>query len=308
MQPLILRDDGWLEPGPDVTHRPTPHLGHGRNACLAIVEHYTAGQDPMPAVWWLTNPNRTSGRSSAHFVVGPTGHVWQLASVYAVAWHAGVPTTRRGRRGMNSISIGVEHANAGLLIPGPEGWHEAYWRITEDGGRIVTGRPVPADEVVETGGHHWHVWAQPMLDRSEALHQVLLREIPSIVEIAYHDQIDPTWKVDPGPLFPRARFEALVPADRVIDDDTSTGQGRKTLMLGMRGREVLELRERLRRNGYVPGWSSVFDRQLHQVVRQFQTDRGLTVDGIVGPQTWGALLPWRHLGKPGIPLRIPLPT
>ena len=308
MHPLILRDDGWLEPGPDVTHWPTPHLGRGRNACLAIVEHYTAGQDPMSAVWWLTDPKRMSGRSSAHFVLGPNGHIWQLASVYAVAWHAGVPTGRRGRRGMNAVAIGIEHANAGRLIPGPDGWHEAYWTIDDAGDRIVTGRPVPAAEVVEARGVRWHAWAAPMLDRSEVLHQVLLRKIPSIVEIAYHEEIDPTWKIDPGPLFPRARFEALLPPDRVTDDDTSTRPGRRTLMLGMRGRDVVELRERLRRSGYVADWSSVFDRQLYQLVRNFQSDRGLTVDGMVGPQTWGALLPPPHFGTPGTPHRVPLAT
>jgi murein L,D-transpeptidase YcbB/YkuD len=46
----------------------------------------------------------------------------------------------------------------------------------------------------------------------------------------------------------------------------------------------------LYRLGYDPGaQDGVFGRRTESAVKQFQGDKGLAADGIVGPQTWAAL-------------------
>lgn len=57
------------------------------------------------------------------------------------------------------------------------------------------------------------------------------------------------------------------------------------------GNDVLELRSRLRALGYDTGRpdDDRYDPELAEVVRQFQADKGLISDGIVGPLTWQAL-------------------
>lgn len=59
----------------------------------------------------------------------------------------------------------------------------------------------------------------------------------------------------------------------------------------MRGDDIYQLQQRLLNLGYEEiGWADgTFGPKTDQAVRRFQTINGLTVDGIVGPATWGIL-------------------
>ena len=61
------------------------------------------------------------------------------------------------------------------------------------------------------------------------------------------------------------------------------------LKLGNQGPEVLEVRSRLVQLGFMPANTEVgfdiFDDECEQALRVFQQSRGLTVDGLAGPQT-----------------------
>ncbi|MDX1690205.1 MAG: peptidoglycan-binding domain-containing protein [Acidimicrobiia bacterium] len=59
---------------------------------------------------------------------------------------------------------------------------------------------------------------------------------------------------------------------------------------GSRGDEVTELQEALAEAGHDPGpVDGVFGPKTEAAVRAFQEAKGLQVDGIVGPNTLGAL-------------------
>lgn len=77
-----------------------------------------------------------------------------------------------------------------------------------------------------------------------------------------------------------------------------------TLKLGIRHPDVQTLRAALKARGYTPNYSvlepSLFDAWVQAAVVDFQRKRGLTVDGIVGPNTWTALL-----GSPSQPVTVP---
>jgi peptidoglycan hydrolase-like protein with peptidoglycan-binding domain len=63
-----------------------------------------------------------------------------------------------------------------------------------------------------------------------------------------------------------------------------------TLKKGSHGEAVVGLQEGLQSLGYDPGAvDGIFGPNTEQAVKAFQTDRGLTADGIVGPRTWAAL-------------------
>lgn len=68
------------------------------------------------------------------------------------------------------------------------------------------------------------------------------------------------------------------------------GGGYSTLQYGSSGASVKELQQTLNRLGYNVGAADgIFGNNTKNAVLQYQRDNGLTADGIVGANTWGAL-------------------
>ena len=59
---------------------------------------------------------------------------------------------------------------------------------------------------------------------------------------------------------------------------------------GKQGPEVYAIQSLLRVHGYTLGVDGIFGNQTEKAVKDFQTDNELAVDGIVGPNTWSALI------------------
>jgi hypothetical protein len=88
----------------------------------------------------------------------------------------------------------------------------------------------------------------------------------------------------------REELEALYEGgfDGLEGEDFETG--RPTLRRGSRGTAVRDLQGVLRAAGFDPGpIDGILGSRTAAAVVSFQRARRLTVDGIVGPQTWGAL-------------------
>jgi N-acetylmuramoyl-L-alanine amidase len=62
------------------------------------------------------------------------------------------------------------------------------------------------------------------------------------------------------------------------------------LRRGDDGAAVRDLQERLAAGGYDTAVDGVFDERTEAAVRAFQEKRGIRVDGICGPETWGVLI------------------
>lgn len=63
-----------------------------------------------------------------------------------------------------------------------------------------------------------------------------------------------------------------------------------TLREGNRGEDVRAAQHLLAARGHTTCLCGAFDAQTREATRAFQSARGLTVDGIIGPQTWSALI------------------
>ena len=67
----------------------------------------------------------------------------------------------------------------------------------------------------------------------------------------------------------------------------------KIMKFGSRGPNVQFLQLALNRAGFGPVVTDgIFGARTRQAVREFQSSHGLTADGIAGPNTDRALMPW----------------
>lgn len=89
-----------------------------------------------------------------------------------------------------------------------------------------------------------------------------------------------------GGVYRRQRSQHIVGYGRpAYEDDTSNK--RKTIKKGDKGADVMHLQTRLASLGYTVGKiDGIFGKNTESAVRQFQTDNGLEVDGIIGPLSW----------------------
>jgi hypothetical protein len=89
---------------------------------------------------------------------------------------------------------------------------------------------------------------------------------------------------------PLSRDEQLSSLVEVRRERVRSESPRPMLARGSKGPAVAELQQRLEASGFSPGpIDGDFGPRTDRAVRAFQNARGLVVDGIVGPNTWGAL-------------------
>jgi g-D-glutamyl-meso-diaminopimelate peptidase len=67
----------------------------------------------------------------------------------------------------------------------------------------------------------------------------------------------------------------------------------RTLRLGMTGTDVMEIQAMLLKTGYNPGAvDGIFGQETQDAVIRFQKANGLNPDGIIGPATYAAMMPY----------------
>lgn len=208
------------------THRAR---GHTRMPVELVVLHYTAGASARSSAEWFRDPRNAN--SSAHFVIDRDGTVLQCVALDDRAWHAGGRTSTWARKAVNQRSIGIEIANWGLLRgTTPESLQTPYGK-PYDGTAEGVLLPTPADgplfdRLLRDGvslrdTHVLTYWEPYPAAQLAAVRQLLgtlgslfpiLRTPGPAPRVVSHEEVDPTRKLDTGPLFPLDEARAWVEA------------------------------------------------------------------------------------------------
>lgn len=163
-----------------------------------------------------------------------------------------------------------------VFVP-PAPPQSSIWRVGSSGDKVrqiqqIVG--VPADGVfgpqTEAAVRQWQsnlklnadgVWG-PMTEEATNNLFAFLANLPIVKE------------VNPNNEF----FQALANATKQVLRQGSTGDAVKIAQTGLNGK------------GYPLVADGIFGKGTDSAVRRFQSSRGLVSDGVVGPQTWNALL------------------
>jgi N-acetylmuramoyl-L-alanine amidase len=185
--------------GQPVRFEPTDNHG-GEIRPIYIVMHYTASTSLPGTIDWF---KRRQANASAHIVIGVDGEVVQMVPLNRRAWHAG--ESKWGELvGLNAYSIGIEIVNAGKLRKRADGawitWSKQA--ISED--QVTVARH--KNEASETG---WHEYTEAQIRAAIDVGNAIAQHYP-IVDVLGHDDIAPTRKVDPGPLFPMGSVRSRI--------------------------------------------------------------------------------------------------
>jgi len=175
----------------------------------AIVIHYTGMTNAIDAIKVLTTKKPEGGNASAHLVIGKQGEVTQLARFNKRTWHAG-ESAYKGRKGYNSLSIGIEIDNVGWLKKQADGkYSRARLSKVYENNQVVHERHFNPAVPYE----YWEEYTNKQIAVVFELCE-LLRQHYGIIEILGHDEIAPERKQDPGPAFPMDELKSEVLSDR----------------------------------------------------------------------------------------------
>ena len=226
---------------------PSPNFDARISPPSMIVLHYTGMQTGEAALSRLCD---AEAKVSAHYLVEEDGRIFRLVEEERRAWHAGV-SVWRGRKGVNSDSIGIEIVNPG---------HEWGYRGFPD---------VQIGAVIELIGDIRTRWT--IEDR----------------DIVGHSDVAPDRKEDPGELFP---WKRLAEAGHGLWAEPPAAPG-APVGEGEAGAAVFALQAGLTRLGYDLPPSGVFDAATATTVRAFQRHwRQDRVDGIANGETRARLI------------------
>lgn len=195
---------------PTIKFIPTQNYGAPFSSGLpdTIIFHHTATTSISSVINTFTSTKVP--RVSAHILIDRNGNIFQFVPFNIKAWHAGESNIKIQennnaiiRSSLNNFSIGIELLNEGSYLKKlPNNLFQTWYGSFEKDG-------VEALHKHSDKSYFWQPYTPEQLNIAKELTIFLIKEL-EIKFILGHDDIAPSRKIDPGPLFPLAEFQALL--------------------------------------------------------------------------------------------------
>ncbi len=171
-----------------------------------IIMHFTTGTRMESSINHFKDP---SSLVCTHLLIGRDGRVVQFLPFNKVAHHSGF-SWWEGKRNLNTMSIGIEMDNAGILIKKKVGNEEGWYRrnikfdksqITRD---VHMKQYIPLQPNGKPDKNRFPAWERFTDVQLEVAFKIVAALVKKykIEEILGHDDVNLRNRYDPGPAFP----------------------------------------------------------------------------------------------------------
>jgi len=316
---------------PGVRWEPSPyHSSRQGHPIRALIYHFTAGPRLDGTVRYFKRNDR---KVSSHYVIGKDGTIVQMVPLSRSAHHAGKGRLEGCGGSVNRCSIGIEIVNWGQLQRRNGVFYNHLNR------RYVGPTPVQGPDPLGRM-RWWQPFTEAQYQALVRLSRYLVSRYPTIQTITGHEDVAIPLgrKNDPGGGFDWPRIRSALrgtfgghigPIGRPA---TSPGAAAPPSVSGSAGPPAsrsagtgaIDVERAIARNrffGRSLGWERHYDdivrvlgftdmtpgeRLFAESIARWQRGQGLTVDGIVGPNTWRRLR--AVMGQAAGPSPRPAPT
>lgn len=243
-----------------------------RTAAISHVTVHTTQGSYAGSISWFQN---CSAGVSAHYVIRSSdGQVTQMVREADKAWHVG---------NSNGYTIGIEHEG---YVNAPATWYtsamyNASAALTRD---ILASRGL--SQKVYDGSSGWNA-------------------VPSdtLYNVKGHVNFASQSHTDPGSGWDWPRYKTLVAGGTAGGGGSDATLTWPLVQYGNTGERVRTIQYLLQQWGYTLTVNGSFDTATQTAVKNFQSSRGLSADGIVGNASWPALTIVTQQGDSGAKVR-----
>jgi len=232
-------------------------VNYGGNVAgyLGAILHHQGGNGGLYG--WFNNP---SAKVSAHFWIGKNGQIEQYVDTSRQAWHG---------MSLNSRYVGVETEGCPPNNPTEaltQAQVNAFGRLYAEGARVHGWPNALANADGQRGlGYH------RMAVNTACPTQSRLNRRPDILKIAFGGSAPPSTSPPATGGGQAPKFSATP----YFDQRTNS-----------RHPDVKTWQSKMRSRGWGISADGIYGPQSEDACRKFQREKGLGVDGKVGPQTW----------------------
>ena len=243
-----------------------------RTAAVSHVTVHTTEGSYAGSISWFQN---CSAGVSAHYVVRSSdGQITQMVRETDKAWHVG---------NSNGYTVGIEHEG---YTNAPATWYTSA---------MYTASAALTRDILSSFG-----LSQKVFDGSGGWNAV---PADSLYNVKGHVNFASQSHTDPGSGWDWPRYKSLVAGGTGGGGGSDAALTWPLVQYGNTGERVRTIQYLLQQWGYSLTVNGSFDTATQTAVKNFQSSRGLSADGIVGNASWPALTVVTQQGDSGAKVR-----